>query len=305
LRRELIWKIFGLAAAVALAIEGALVLAYASPVKITGLGTVGETFVLLAGVQLFAIGLVTIIGWLLKDSSLRLARFAKGRLLSGAILIASLIVMIEGVITVLYAAPTEIGSIGGILQRTVAVFGAQLFVLGAVSAVTWMERAAPFKVRNALAYIAGIVVTGEGLVIVGVAAPTMIEGIGGILERTVALAGAQLLILGLAIVVATLLAGKLKRGSKVLLSVVLVAAAVVTIEGIVLIAATTNVQISGFALITKSNWILAGLQLALLGVVSLYSLNRRTVITSRRLNKASFLAAVFLLLLVPAGLVMP
>ena len=200
----------GLLAGLAIAIEGLVIIAYAAPINIKGIGNIMEQTVILGGVQLFILGFLLVIAWLLKDQDLTI----RNRKILGrkwihliAILLGA-VVAIEGIILAVYAGPTIIEGIGGVLEQTVVFAGAQLFGLGVLASVTWALREEPLlrvKIGKIIAILLGICIAAEGLIVVGLASPSVVDGIGGLLERTVLYAGIQLLVLGLLVVFAWVL----------------------------------------------------------------------------------------------------
>lgn len=132
----------GLLAAIIIAIEGLVVMAYAAPVNVEGIGGIMKQTVLIGGGQLFILGLFLVLSWIFMKQNLaiRARKILEKRFRIIAVLLGA-IVAVEGIVVVFYAGPTFIGGIGGVLGQTVVLAGAQLFVLGALVSISWIFRA--------------------------------------------------------------------------------------------------------------------------------------------------------------------
>lgn len=132
----------GLLAGIIIAIEGLVVMAYAAPVNVEGIGGIMKQTVLIGGAQLFILGLFLVLSWTFmnQDLTIRDRKILEKRFRIIAVLLGA-IVAVEGIIVAFYAGPTFIGGIGGVLGQTVVLAGAQLFVLGALVCISWIFRA--------------------------------------------------------------------------------------------------------------------------------------------------------------------
>jgi hypothetical protein len=141
------------------ALEGVVIMYIASPIEISGFGGVSGQNVLIAGVQLFILGIIVIGAWILRGRG-ALNRILKGKV--GAILryvpiAIGLILTIEGLVVVALAGYTFIHSLavspglGGVQENTVAKLGWQLFMIGIVVLVTGLpERLLSSSSRRAV-----------------------------------------------------------------------------------------------------------------------------------------------------------
>jgi hypothetical protein len=122
--------------------EGLVVMAYAAPVNVEGIGGIMKQTVLIGGGQLFILGLFLVLSWIFMNQDLTTRDrkiFEKGLRIIAILLGA--IVAVEGIIVAFYAGPTFIGGIGGVLGQTVILAGAQLVVLGILVCISWIFKA--------------------------------------------------------------------------------------------------------------------------------------------------------------------
>ncbi|MBM3299062.1 MAG: hypothetical protein FJY85_03810, partial [Deltaproteobacteria bacterium] len=135
-------EILGYIAGIVITAEGAIVTAYAAPVTVTGIGGIMGSTVFIAGIQLLILGLLTMGSWFLKDREVRWERINGiiRRFLPAAAFILGAVVAIEGAIVAVNAGRTIWEGIGGIMEQTVALAGAQLFCLGLFAASLWFLR---------------------------------------------------------------------------------------------------------------------------------------------------------------------
>ena len=131
----------GLLAGIIIAIEGLVVMAYAAPVNVEGIGGIMKRTVLIGGGQLFILGLFLVLSWIFMNQNLRIRdrKILEKRFRVVAVLLGA-IVAVEGIIVAFYAGPTFVGGIGEILGQTVVLVGAQLFVLGTLICISWVFR---------------------------------------------------------------------------------------------------------------------------------------------------------------------
>jgi len=258
-----------------IAAQGLWVIGAAVPVEIEGIGGVMASTVSLFGLQLFILGLVTAAIWGFKDKVLFGRKlFSHWFILDLALLLAE-IIAIEGLILIAFAAPInpDIPGIGELGKWVVVVAGSQLFLLATVCVISWFwieKRAWQSKPVSVLGVMIGAVLATEGIFIMGVAAPIVVESIGGMLASTVTLAGIQLLVIGLILVAFWLLKDRTVFGrdltsNRIISLGPVILGAVVTVEGLILVAYASPVELDGVGGMRAAWMTLAGIQLFLMG----------------------------------------
>lgn len=292
--------------------EGMFIMGVAAPIIVDSIGGMLARTVTLAGAQLLIIGAIVLFFWLLKDSTIFKRNITSNRVVSLAPLILGAIVAVEGLVLVGYASPVYLEGVGHIRAAWMTLAGIQLFIVGGVTCMLWYWRnhsrskASLTKIGEP---IIAWIITAQGLFIMGIAAPTIIDGIGGILERTVAIAGAQLFLLGLAIIGLRFLRGKSLlhrevmgiRSSELLTYVIW---AIITVEGLVIMALAANIYIEGFGGISGIYIALAGVQLSLIALLGMSSWLWRNEDINYKISQRLALVILFLLLLVPPAFIL-
>ena len=223
-------------------------------------------------------------------------------ILIGSIAGFGLIIALEGAF---FAFSPDRNNLTGMTNRapyTVAVFCASLFFTGMAVFISSLMTTERFSITKALAYGGGIAVAAEGLVIVGVAERTLIHSIGWVMGSTIQLLGIQLLLLGLAFVVLTLIVDEMERMGKLGRMLRYLCAVMIAVEGIGLASLATSIDISGIGNILGRTVVIAGVQLAVLGIFILALSGLSTNPQNRRMRKLAFLSALFLALLVPMAI---
>ncbi len=257
----------------AIAAEGLFIIGNAAPVVIEDIGGVQSQTISLIGVQLFILGLLISFFWTFRHRKLLGKYSLKEGLLDSAPLLLSEVVAMEGLIVAIYSFPLEVSGLGAIREFWMAAAGVQLLVLASLPIIAWFWRESDLwgtSVSEVAAALAGVVVLAEGLFIMTVAAPFSVEGIGGMLSRTMFVAGAQLLVLGLVVVVYQLWRTKVRRKEGLLNNrfvrlLPLLVGVIVAVEGLVMIAYKGTVDLEGVGTIRDAWMVLAGGQLLLLG----------------------------------------
>ncbi|NYT12035.1 MAG: hypothetical protein GKC03_05715 [Methanomassiliicoccales archaeon] len=292
--------------------EGMFIMGVAAPIIVDSIGGMLARTVTLAGAQLLIIGAIVLFYWLLKDSTIFKRNITSNRVVSLAPLILGALVTVEGLVLVGYASPVYLEGVGHIRAAWMTLAGIQLFIVGGITCMLWYWRnhsrseASLTKIGEP---IIAWIITAQGLFIMGIAAPITIDGIGGLLERTVAIAGAQLFLLALAIIGLRFLRGRNLlhrevmgiRSSELLTYVIW---ALITVEGLVIMALAANIYIEGFGGISGIYIALAGVQLSLFALLGMSSwLWRNEDISYRRSQKLA-LVILFLLLLVPPAFIL-
>lgn len=187
-----------LLAGAAVLVESIVVILYASPIDITGYGSMGSHIMAAIGAQLFILGVGLVLFKLFssRESLKVLVRLALFVSLAAA-----------GLFIIGIAEVSFVTGIGGIIKRTLQIGGVQLFALSMAGIVLmWLEGRAFMQRKisghrlGALSVIAiAVVICFEGMILASLAAPFSITGIGGMLERTMMIAGLALTLLGLLI----------------------------------------------------------------------------------------------------------
>jgi hypothetical protein len=229
---------------------------------------------------------------LVKWRNLRLARV-------GIVAVCGLVIALEGAI---FAFSSDMASITGISGQPIyilAIFCAALFFIGMaifVSSLMIMKKA---SITSILTYGGGVAAAAEGLVVVGIAAPTFVRGIGEVLGRTIQYLGLQLFLLGLAFVVLSFvidISGRLTRLGNLMRYL---CAVMIAIEGIILAALATPIDVTGIGGMLESTVLIGGLHVAILGLFTLSMCGLSMNPQNRRMRKLALLSALFLALLVP------
>ena len=155
----------------------------------------------------------------------------------------------------------------------------------------------------------GIVLATEGAWVLGISGDTRIYNeIGGIISRTVMIAGLGLVLLGSIVVFAwhykdNLIMKKIAGQGRIDV-LMLVVGLIAGISGIVLSALSANVLIAGFGSISAKYIELAGIQLVLLASLLVLMWALRIDGISERMKRASYMAALFMILMIPPAILM-
>jgi len=281
--------------------EGIFIFLFAGPAVIDGIGGILESTVQFAGLQLLVLGLIVLVGseFILFDKSSESRRVSLRKFLRIVVVLIGLLVMVEGVVLALMGSRTVIEGFGTLEAYIVAGFAAQLFFLGLAIMIPAILQKRDVGFRKLLVYGGGAAIASAGLVVIGVAAITFIEGIGSIMAGTVELAGIQLFILGLAIVVLSLLMDLTDRFRLPISTVRYLAAILVTIDGLALISIATPIDIQGIGGITSRTIILSGFGLTLIGLFTLFVTGLRTQRLPPMISRTTMVSVLLLTLLIP------
>jgi hypothetical protein len=300
-------SIIGAAIGTLLVTEGIFIMGVAAPIYVESIGHMLASTVTLAGAQLMIIGVILLFFWLIRDRELFGMDITSNRVVSLMPLITGVVVVVEGLVLVAYASPVILEGVGGIRAAWMTLAGMQLFLMGGVMVMMWYWRdksSAEASLTGIMEPVMSWIIASQGLFIMGIAAPTIIDGIGGILERTVAIAGAQLFLLAIMILILRFLGEKeiLTRmflGVRLSEFVTYLAWGIIAIEGIVIMALSANIYIDGFGGISGIYVALSGAQLSLLGLLGMsFWIWRNEEIEYRR-SRYFALTILFLLLLIP------
>jgi hypothetical protein len=296
-------KIIPIYAGLIIIAEGSFIFSVAGPAVIDGLGGIMKSTVQLGGLQLLFIGLITlassiyILYFLSERGRIGLLR----RVLRFVVASTGLVVAVEGVVLAFMAGKTTIDGFGTSEVYIVAGFAAQLFFLGMAIMIPAILQKKEIGLRKLLVYGGGTAVSSAGLIIIGDATFTIIQGIGGILTQQIELAGEQLFFLGLAIVVLSLLLDLTNKFRLPLTTLRYLATFMVTVEGLVLIAFATPINIEGIGWIASRVIILSGFGLAMIGLFTLFATGLKTQKLPPRLRKMTMGSVIMLALLLPVA----
>lgn len=301
------WNIIGLITSVIVLIEGLGIFLLAGPASTSRMGNVSAETIQMYGLILVISAIIPII-----FLSLELYRKISGsgttlmsRISTIVVSICGVIIAALGILAALNFGSVIMDPLGTLPIYVMAAIAGQLFFLGLMVTLSKLLSFSEFKATKLLAYIFGAAIASEGVVILGISAPTYIEGLGWILKSTVDLAGIQLIAIGLMFLTFSILSERIERGSKVLGFLKIVTAAIASIEGFAIMALSTAVTIDGIGTITARTITIAGAQLGILGLGCLIMMGVGLNLTTPRLRKISNLTFVFLLLLIPVAALSP
>ena len=231
-------RVIGILFGIIALIEGILAIYIAKPTTIKGIGGITQTTFTLAGIQLVILGAVMILVWVFYKS--KITEGTLGRFIPIIMLLASVIMICEGIAAAYLSGDIMIGTVQGVSMKLVALGGAQLFILGMIQLSLWIRRDKGQQnwLFESGAIVLNIILIGEGLLIMGIAGETTITGIGTVLKGTIFLAGLQLFLLAIIMLIIHLFREKeiiAKRLSKKHLNIIFsLLALVVAFEGLVM-----------------------------------------------------------------------
>lgn len=304
--------IIGVFTGVTLISEGLFTIGVSAPIRVASVGGMLERTVDIAGVQLVLLGTVLTIYWIMKDHKIFGRSISDSRPFSFISLLAGLIVTLEGLIVLAYTSNVTLDGVGTIRFPWMALAGSQLFILGGLSVLSWYWRDVE-RCRAGITQIAGpiisMIIMAEGLFIMAIAEPMRIDGIGGVLDRTVAAAGAQLIFLGAVMLGSRILEGKgffVRKimGFRISEAIAYLAAALVAVEGLILIIFAADIYITGFGGISSKYIVIAGLQLFALAIAYLVFWVWRYEELGLKQRQLATSGIMFLSLLLPLALVL-
>jgi hypothetical protein len=188
-------RVIGILFGIMALIEGLFAIYIAKPTSIASLGGIGQTTFVLAGAQLVAIGAVMVLVWALYKN--KRMDGTKGKVISILMLVASVIMVVEGIATAYLSCDVLFNNDHGISKKYIALVGAQLFMIGLIQLSLWIRR--DRAQRNWLfeggAMVLTILLMGEALLVMGISTDTTINGIGTVAKGTIFLAGVQLFLI--------------------------------------------------------------------------------------------------------------
>ncbi len=188
-------RVIGILFGIMAMIEGLFAIYVAKPTAINGIGGIAQSTFVLAGAQLAVLSALMISVWVFYKN--KRMEGMLGKIIPIVMLLASVAMIIEGIVVVLFSSDIMIGNIQGVSKKFVALAGAQLFILGILQLSLWIRR--DKEQNNWLfewgAIVLTVVLLGEGLLVMGMSADTAMVGIGTVLKQTIFLAGLQLFLL--------------------------------------------------------------------------------------------------------------
>ncbi|MCG7844984.1 MAG: hypothetical protein MIO90_06095 [Methanomassiliicoccales archaeon] len=261
-----------------IAFEGFFALSIADQTLVDGIGNILSSTVLMAALQLTALGVFISIVWALKAAAPSLDRPRIKKALSALTYLAMAMVALEGLMIVFMAGNVNIDGFGSVGKKYIVLTGAQLFVLGIMSLRQWrLRNTIPTNwVADSLGSIAAALLMMEGLTVMGVAGTASVKGVGTILESTIYDAGLQLFLLGAAIfIIWTMTQDPLvgPRVSKVFnertsLIIMVILGGIVAAEGLVASTMAGRTAIEGSGSVIKVVVVAGCAQLFALGLIS-------------------------------------
>lgn len=302
--------LMGSVVATILMLEGLTAIGIAGTTTIEGYGTLLERTVLYAGSGLFALGLISFSLWTLtQDPWLgeRLVRYLKPRWSMLMMLVLGSVIMGAAVAMSFFAGTVTVEGASGAYKIYVVAGIAQLFLLGLATPVLWRLSERPLD-RGGFTDIVAVaslaILAFEGVFAMGLAANTEIEGIGGILQSTFRLAGAQLLLLSLTGITTLLIRESLQRrmwASRVVSILFMVPVCLIALEGLAAIVLAADLRIDDFSSVRERYVVLGGVQMTALAIISLISWTRGTGLPSK-FKLAGIAGAAFMLLMIPIAI---
>jgi hypothetical protein len=296
--------------AVVIAMEGLTAMGVAGQTLVQGIGTIMESTVYNAGLQLFLLGSIMFVLWsVMHDPWLgsRMNKIIGPRVAFIIFVVLGGIVATEGAVAATLADITIIEGAGGAFKIWVVAGCAQLFALGLLTPLLWKMSAHQLDRRflfDFLSPMAMAVLAFEGVFAMGLAANTHIDGIGVILESTFRLAGLQLLVLSAIGLMSWLirdsdLLGKWAK--RLVTSLPLVVIGIVALEGLAVTILAVNINIEDFSGVGEKYVLMGGAQMVLLAAIALLSWARSENIPVR-FKVTGTAAAAFVVLMLPVAL---
>lgn len=304
--------LLGSVAAAMLMVEGLTAMGIAGNTSIQGFGTILERTVLYAGTGLFVLGLVLFaMWWVLNDpwSGPRLGRFLKARWSLIIVAILGSLVMGAAIFASTIAGTVTVEGSSGAFKIYVVAGIAQLFGLGLMSPILWKLSLDPLDRSGMVSFLSSIslaMLAFEGVFAMALAANTYVGGVGGILESTFRLAGAQLLFLSAIGLIAWLIKDSpllTDWPKRIVSSAFLVAVAMIALEGLAVVLMAANIRIDDFSGVGERYVLMGGAQMVLLAAVALLCWARTHGVTVN-FKTAGTSAAAFVVLMLPIALLL-
>jgi hypothetical protein len=283
--------------------EGSYIFSLAGSAVVEGIGGILKSTVQLAALQLLVLGLIVLVSsvFLLFDVSGKVKSILLRKILRVSVIPLGLIITIEAVILAFMGGKTTMDGFGTIEAYIVAGFAAQLFFLGMAIMISAILQKRELGLKKLLVYGGGSAIASAGLVIIGVAAWTLIEGFGWVLGQTIDLVGVQLFLLGMSIVIISLILDRTTKLRIPIPTLRYIAALLVAVEGLILISFATKLNIDGIGWIGSGAIVLSGFGLTLLGLFTLFVTGLGVQKPSPRLGRITMASVLMLTLLLPVA----
>jgi hypothetical protein len=305
----------GLVLTVVLLGEGLLLSCTSAEITLTDVGTISRTAVLLAGLQLTLLSGVLFVMQLFREKSMFTDRLGKKRT-DVVFSIVALTIAAEALVMAYFAGSVTLSypdssNPDGFGKLVVSLVAAQLFAVGLLVFSVWRTAKERLDRQSLVEFLgtgAGIVIAAEGAFALGISGRTKVTGIGGVKATTFMMAGLGLMVLGLLVLfvwqsrnyqIVKRIAGK---GRPDLL--ILVVGLIIGLGGVAVSALSAKVNIDEIGIISARYIELSGVQLILLASIMVLTWGLRVDGISQRMKRVSYMAALFLMLLIPPAILM-
>ena len=276
-RREMLSLFFTLLPfliATIIAVEGIVIASMAGSVYWQGIGGIRKFWVGAAGCQLFVLGIGGLLTSRFADTPLRTIGLSR---IFG--ILVSIVLAAEGLFVISIAGRTSIEGVGGIRESTFEYAGIQLLILALFLLLAWSLKDGILAIRGrkilgrrvvrVLSIIISIIIAVEGAILAIKCGRMSIEGIGGILERTVVASGAQLFALGLLSASLWALNKEILLRARAAEIIAIAASVAIASEGLFIMGVASPANVQSIGGITASTVNTAGTQLLVLGIIAL------------------------------------
>lgn len=294
--------------------EGLLLSCTSAEITLTDVGTISRTAVLLAGLQLMLLSGVLLVMQLFREKSIFADRLGEKRT-DGVLSIVALTMAAEGLVMAYFAGSVTLSYVDsnpdGFGKMVVSFVAAQLFAIGLLVFSVCRTAKARLDRHGLVEFLgtgAGIVIAAEGAFVLGISGRTKVTGIGGVKATTFMMAGLGLMVLGLLVLfvwhsrnhpIVQRIAGK---GRADLL--ILVVGLIIGLGGVAVSALSAKVTIDEIGGISARYIEFSGVQLILLASITVLTWGLRVEGISPRMKRVSYMAALFLMLLIPPAILM-
>ncbi len=321
-RIKLDYSLLSVAIAVVIVLEGATIAAMARRIDLIenwGSG-LDQGAVALIGVQLLALGILALLCVMVNGEHLSGVRVMRRfRILlfrdrawlfpvfTWAPVIIGAVVAIEGLVASWSASPMVVSGMGNVRGMWLAVFGAQLFLVGSAFFFVRLVDGRldlPVLVRGSVL----LLFASFGVLVYGLADRASITGIGGIQEGTVELLGAQMAVIALAAFALIYLGDRFSLGRKLYgwkigTMAVIGLSIVLCFEGMIVASIAAPFSIGSIGGMVERTMLIAGVGLAVLAMVvpaSYYFLEKK----DRNIRKLAYASTLFLFFMLPFSILM-
>lgn len=256
------------------AVEGIVIAALAGNVVITDFGGVGKKWIALVGGQLFAIGLISLRLWRLRN--VRPENWLTDAL--GAIVAA--LIALEGLVAYAIAGTTRIIGVTGFQESTIANGGLLLMAAGLLMFLLWTLTYDPWLGPKLPKLIVGwpstvfMIVLG-GLLSAGCVfatfyiGPVAVDGVGSVIKVVLVAGVSQLFALGLVSPLLWMVRRKPFDRSYLKVFLVVLSLSLLAFEGVFAMALAADTYIDGLGTIMEETFRLAGAQLLVFSIIAI------------------------------------